>query len=81
VRERGREKSRESIAEIGVIRKGGGGGKGLRVAGVDTPPRFIVGRGPGLWRKMSTRPQTPKCTRLEYLQIQAVPQNFLGMNQ
>jgi hypothetical protein len=29
------------------------------VPGVGTPPRFIVGRGPGICRKMSTRPQAP----------------------
>jgi hypothetical protein len=59
VERRGREKRREVPAKKVVIKRRRRLVKGFRVAGVDTPWRFIVGQGQGFWRKMKTRPQAP----------------------
>lgn len=77
-----RRKEKEK-GKIRVIKR-----RGIRVAGVDNPRRFIVGRGPGFWSKMSTRREAPNVdawsiSRYMLCHIMAcyMGQSFLGMNQ
>jgi hypothetical protein len=76
----GRKRNKEKVesAEVGVIKRSGFGAKrDSCVLGVDTPERFIVGRGPGFFRRVKRQAAHPSCTSVKHLHMRIVPQSGL----